>query len=116
MTAIEANPDAVADTAVNLADTDNVALYEGLVEEILPNLAIAPDVVVVDPPEGGLAAEVIRALAAKRPGRLVYVSADAATLARDGKELAAAGYHLREIQPIDMFPQTYQIQSVSWWS
>lgn len=116
VTAIEANPDAVADTAVNLADTDNVALYEGLVEEILPNLAIAPDVVVVDPPEGGLAAEVIRALAAKRPGRLVYVSADAATLARDGKELAAAGYHLREIQPIDMFPQTYQIQSVSWWS
>jgi 23S rRNA (uracil1939-C5)-methyltransferase len=116
VTAIEANPDAVADTAVNLADTENVALYEGWVEEILPGLDMAPDVVVVDPPEGGLPAGVIRALAAKRPGRLVYVSMDAAALARDGKELVAAGYQLQEVQPIDMFPQTYQIQSVSWWS
>lgn len=116
VTAIEGNPDAVADTAVNLADTENVALYEGLVEEILPNLDVAPDVVVVDPPEGGLTAGVIRVLAAKRPGRLVYVSMDAATLARDGKALVAAGYHLQEVQPVDMFPQTYQIQSVSWWS
>ena len=113
LTAIEANPDAVADTAVNLADTENVALYEGLVEEILPNLDIHPDVAVVDPPEAGLPAVVIRALAHKRPARLVYISADAAALTRDSQALLAAGYRLIEVQPIDMFPQTYQIQSVA---
>lgn len=51
--AIEVNPDAVSDATVNLADMDDVTLYEGLVEEILPLLTLRPDVVVVDPPRPG---------------------------------------------------------------
>ncbi|MEJ2746598.1 MAG: class I SAM-dependent RNA methyltransferase [Anaerolineae bacterium] len=115
VTAVELNPDAVADTAVNLADFSNVTLYEGPVEEILPLLDVQPNVMVVDPPDGGLSDSVIKTIARQAPSRLVYVSADLPALARDGKKLAQAGYHLVEIQPIDMTPQAFQIDTVSLW-
>jgi 23S rRNA (uracil1939-C5)-methyltransferase len=113
--AIEQNPDAVADAAVNLIDTENISLYQGTVEETLPALELTPDVLVFDPPATGVSAAAMKAILAKQAPRLVYISSDAATLARDGRQLAGHGYHLVEIQPIDMFPQTYRIQTVSLW-
>jgi 23S rRNA (uracil1939-C5)-methyltransferase len=70
---------------------------------------------VVDPPAGGLSPAVIEAIGRLSPERLVYVSADLPALARDGKKLAQAGYALVEVQPIDMTPQSFQIDTVSLW-
>lgn len=113
--AVEVNPDAVADTAVNLDDLDNITLYEGTVEDTVPTLKTKPTVAVVNPPAAGLTAEALKAVTAQTPKRLVYVSSDVATLARDGKHLTKAGYKLAEIQPIDMTPQAFQIDTVSLW-
>jgi 23S rRNA (uracil1939-C5)-methyltransferase len=112
---IEANPDAVADMAVNLDDMDNVAVYEGFVEEVLPALDIRPDVIVVHPPSDGLSTAALKALIAKTAARIIYVSSEVATLARDGKQLSRAGYRPVEVQPIDTAPQTYHIETVSLW-
>jgi 23S rRNA (uracil1939-C5)-methyltransferase len=112
---IDVNADAVADAAVNLAEAENVFLYEGAVEEILPMLEIEPDVVVVNPPDDGMSRDALQAVVATGPLQLVYVSSEVATLARDGKHLSRAGYRLVEVQPIDIAPQTDQIDTVSLW-
>jgi 23S rRNA (uracil1939-C5)-methyltransferase len=112
---IEVNGDAVADTAVNLHHTDNVSLYEGWVEDILPALDMQPDLIVLNPPSQGLSRDASRAVLAKTADRLIYVSSDIATLARDGKQFAKAGYKLAAIQPIDLHPQTFHIDTVSLW-
>jgi 23S rRNA (uracil1939-C5)-methyltransferase len=69
--------------------------------------------VLVDPPRAGLGKEVLDALAAKRPSRLIYVSCDPSTLARDAMRLINGGYELAEVTPFDLFPQTYHIESIS---
>lgn len=114
VTAIEVNPDAVADTAVNL-DADNVSLYEGFVEELLPELEIKPDLLVVHPPKEGLSKEASRLVAELRPSRIIYISSDIATFARDGRLFNRNGYKLVEIQPIDMRPQTFYVDVVGYW-
>lgn len=113
--AVEANEDAVADMAVNLADTDNVTVYAGVAEEVLPLLSLQPDVVVVDPPDEGMPASILQPLLQLAPARLVYVSGDVATLARDARYLIRGGYRLTQLQPIDMEPQTFRILTVSLW-
>jgi 23S rRNA (uracil1939-C5)-methyltransferase len=71
-----------------------------------------PDLIVVDPPRSGLGDRVARALAEARAPRVTYVSCDPATLARDIVPLQAAGYCVEEVHLVDMFPQTYHLESV----
>jgi 23S rRNA (uracil1939-C5)-methyltransferase len=113
LVAVESAPSAVDDFAVNLDEFEHVELYDGLAEEVLPALELQPDVVLVDPPRAGLALPALDALINMRAPFLAYVSCDPATLARDAKRLLAAGYRLTRVQPFDMFPQTYHIESIS---
>jgi 23S rRNA (uracil1939-C5)-methyltransferase len=113
--AIEINEDAVNDAMVNLDHTENVSLYQGWLEDVLPTLDIQPDVIVVDPPAKGLSPTAVDHIIARAAPKLLYVSADIATLARDGKRLAKAGYQLTQIQPFDTSPHTYHFHTVSLW-
>jgi 23S rRNA (uracil1939-C5)-methyltransferase len=79
---------------------------------ILPHLRQKPDLVVVDPPRSGLGDRVARSLAGLNAPRITYVSCDPATLARDLVPLQAAGYRVEEVHLIDLFPQTYHLESV----
>jgi 23S rRNA (uracil1939-C5)-methyltransferase len=110
---VESYPPAVTDADANLADLDNVDLVEGSVEAVLDDLAGPIDAAVVDPPRTGLSREVIEGLIRLAPPRLVYVSCDPATLARDARQLCEAGYDLLDAQPLDMFPQTYHVECVA---
>lgn len=112
---IEEHPLAVEDFAVNLDAYDNVEIYEAPAEEVMPKLEVTPDIVLVDPPRAGLALPVLDAIIAMKPKQLVYVSCDPSTLARDAKRLISAGFVLEQITPFDMFPQTYHIESISFW-
>ena len=71
------------------------------------------DVALVDPPGSGLSDVVVERLGGLSVGRIVYVSSNPAALARDSKRLINSGYRLREIQPIDLAPQTYYIDAVA---
>ncbi len=113
--AVERNPDAVADLSVNLHDLENVNVFEGEAETVLPLMPEEVDLMVAHPWANGLSRKAVAAIIAAKPQRFIYVSADVATLARDGRSLAKAGYQLVEVQPIDMQPQTFHIETVSLW-
>jgi 23S rRNA (uracil1939-C5)-methyltransferase len=115
VTAVEVNHDAVADLAVNLDDLDNVALYHGLVEEVLPLIENQPDLLVVDPGRTGLAKPVTAHIKDLAPPRIIYVGSELARMARDSRALFDAGYTLDKVQPLDMRPQTYQVDTISLW-
>ena len=101
------------DAEANLSALPNVTRLTGTVEETLPGLTPSPDVVVLDPPRVGITGSVIDALFTSAARRIVYVSCDPATLARDLRLLADVGFELTEVQPIDMFPQTQHIECVA---
>ena len=94
----------------------NVSFRAGKAEELLPQMVadgLRPDVIVVDPPRKGLDPAVIRAMAQARPKRLVYVSCNPATLARDAGLLKEEGYEVRKVQPVDMFCWTSGVETVA---
>lgn len=113
--AVEESPVACADFENNLAEFDHVELYEAPVEVALPAIHTHPSAVIIDPPRVGLSLEAIKQLIKLSSPLLVYVSCDPATLARDGQRLVKAGYQLERCTPIDMFPQTYHIETLSIW-
>jgi 23S rRNA (uracil1939-C5)-methyltransferase len=113
---IEESPDAVSDAKANAVELANVEFHRGKVEEILPKLKSKIDLVVADPPRAGLAPAALAAIVARLPRAVAYVSCDPATLARDARSLVDGGYRLVEVQPVDLFPQTYHIESVSWFA
>ncbi len=112
---IETSPSACEDFAFNLDEFDNVSLYEAPVEDVLPALNQIFDLVLVDPPRAGLGRRVLDGLVALAAPQMVYISCDPATLARDAKRLIQGGYRLKRVTPIDLFPQTYHIESISIW-
>lgn len=113
--AIEVAPAAVADGKRNAVENDigNVQYICDRAESILPGFPRRPDAVVLDPPRKGAHPDVLRAIAAAAPERVVYVSCDPATLARDSRLLADAGYRVDGVQPLDMFPQTAHVECVA---
>lgn len=114
---IESSASACEDFVINLDEFENVELYEGSAEEILPGLAGKfddPLCMIVDPPRAGIEKHALDAIINIRPQVIAYVSCDPSTLARDAARLINAGYRLEEITPFDLFPQTYHIESISY--
>ena len=94
---------------------DNAEFYVGKSEEIAPKLAeqgAVPDVIVVDPPRKGCDEALLDTIVKMQPERVVYVSCDSATLARDLKYLAARGYEVKTVQPVDQFCHTVHCETV----
>jgi 23S rRNA (uracil1939-C5)-methyltransferase len=115
---IEIVPEAIMDAEENarINGIENARFRAGDArKEIRPLLAEAgkPDVVVVDPPRAGLSKKVVRRLIECDANRIVYVSCNPTTLAPNAGQLAEAGYRLRRVRPVDMFPQTPHIECVA---
>lgn len=110
---IESSPSACEDFAFNLDEFENVELYEGLAEAVIPYLEAKPDIVLVDPPRAGLEKRVVDGIVKLNPQVIAYVSCDPSTLARDARRLLDGGYRLKEVTPFDLFPQTFHIESIS---
>jgi len=111
-------PDAIRDAKENarINGLENVKFEVGASEVVIPRSieeGIIPDVIVVDPPRKGCDTALLEALITAKPTRIVYVSCDSATLARDVKILAGGGYKLAAVQPVDMFPQTSNVECVA---
>lgn len=117
VTGVEVVPDAVKDAVRNarLNGITNTNFYTGKTEDVLPKLIAQgrpADVIVLDPPRKGADPEVIDTILAAAPKRIVYVSCDPATLARDLSLLCADGsYRLEKYTPVDQFPETVHIET-----
>ncbi|MGI6225382.1 MAG: 23S rRNA (uracil(1939)-C(5))-methyltransferase RlmD [Peptococcales bacterium] len=109
----EAIKDAIENAKLN--GIGNTEFIVGKAETWLPQWVKGggkADVIVVDPPRKGCTPEVLEAIAEARPERVVYVSCNPATLARDLKHLVGNGYEVRAVQPVDLFPQTSHVETV----
>ncbi len=114
VTAVESSPYAVRDARQNGDGLRQLKVREWSVSPRAINDAVSPgDAVVLDPPRNGLAKGVVDALIRRAPRRLVYVSCDPATFARDLKMLLAGGFALGEIRVFDLFPMTEHVELVS---
>ncbi|HEY2259432.1 MAG TPA: 23S rRNA (uracil(1939)-C(5))-methyltransferase RlmD [Solirubrobacteraceae bacterium] len=110
----EAISDAIANARIN--EVDNARFFAGDVRLALSELvakAGRPDLLIVDPPRAGLSQKVVRRIIEAAPKKLVYVSCNPTTLAPNAAQLVEAGYQLRRVRPVDMFPQTPHIECVA---
>ena len=115
---VEIVPQAIEDAKCNAAQNGmtNAKFYcmdAGAAAQMFAEHGTRPDVIVVDPPRKGISRDVIDAIASMSPARVVYVSCDAATLARDVKLLTAAGYRLQKAEAVDLFPRCAHVESVA---
>lgn len=114
---VEIVPEAIADAKINAKENNvtNAEFIVGEAEKVIPELiqkGIKADVVIVDPPRKGCDIKLLEAIAQMKPRKIVYVSCDPATLARDLNILDSLGYNTVEVQPVDMFPQTGHVENV----
>ena len=110
-------PEAIDDARENAArnGVKNAEFFCGDASDVAKKLArenLRPDVITVDPPRKGLAADVVESIAEMQPGRVVYVSCDSATMARDVKRLADLGYTAQRTCAVDMFPRADHVEAV----
>jgi 23S rRNA (uracil1939-C5)-methyltransferase len=114
---IEYVPDAISDAKINSANNgiDNTLFFAGDMKEVLHAGFVAdhghPDVVITDPPRAGMDEKVIQAILEASPDRIVYVSCNPATQARD-LQLLQHQYAVSEVHPVDMFPHTHHVENV----
>lgn len=103
-----------AHTSLRQNSPANVKAVRATIEEYLQKVEgkVRPDFIVADPPRSGLGARVVRSLAGMKCPRMTYVSCDPATLARDLGQLLGAGFRLEQVQLVDLFPQTYHLETV----
>jgi 23S rRNA (uracil1939-C5)-methyltransferase len=114
---VELIPEAVEDARRNaeLNGIRNAQFAVGRAEDVIPawrKQGIVPDVIVVDPPRRGCDASLLETMIAMRPQRIVYVSCNPSTLARDLRVLEDGGFRTVEVQPVDMFPHTSHVECV----
>jgi 23S rRNA (uracil1939-C5)-methyltransferase len=79
----------------------------------LTGLISKPELIIVDPPRAGIKPQALSAILQKKPERMIYISCNPATLARDARQLVGSGYKYKKSTLVDMFPQTYHIESVN---
>ena len=114
---VEIIPEAIEDAKIN-AEINNIHNAEFIcgdapeAAKILAARGIRPDVIIVDPPRKGCAAELLETINEMNPDRLVYISCDPATLARDCAILKEKGYEVQKVTPVDMFPKTSHVETV----
>lgn len=114
---VEIVPEAIEDARANarLNNMNNVVFEVGASEDVIPNWkeqGVTPDVIVVDPPRKGCDPRLLDTILAMKPERVVYVSCNPATLARDLRVLEDGGYTTVEVTPVDMFPHTVHVEAV----
>jgi 23S rRNA (uracil1939-C5)-methyltransferase len=114
---IEAVPEAILDAEANALENNirNVRFFSGDMKNIFNDQFVAfngrPDVIITDPPRDGMHKDVVRHILEIAPDKIIYVSCNSATQARD-LELMKEGYVLKKVQPVDMFPQTHHVENV----
>jgi len=114
---IEYVPEAIEDARINseINHIDNTLFFAGDMKDILTDVFIAehgrPDVIITDPPRAGMHPDVVKTILRAAPQRIVYVSCNPATQARDLQELDT-DYRVAEVQPVDMFPHTPHVENV----
>lgn len=116
----EASSSAIKDAAVNQTLNNNsntrffeVNLYKSFLPFVEEHQLPKPDIIIADPPRNGMHTVTVQDILTLAPRRLVYISCNPATQARDIKELLKGGYRLEKIRPVDMFPHTYHIENVA---
>jgi len=114
VTAVEADATAVEDAKVN-AEAQAIRNVKFVCDDVGRAIGqvASTDVVILDPPRKGCPAETLRRIAALKPKRIIYVSCNPATLARDLAALEQSGYTTYEIEPVDMFPQTFHVEVIA---
>lgn len=110
---------AISDAKKNAKENkvENAEFYCGAAEMVVPELlerkGFSPEVVIIDPPRKGSDEKTLSAILKANPEKIVYVSCNPATLARDARFLADGGYNLQKVVPVDMFPHTEHVESVA---
>lgn len=115
---VEIVPEAIEDARKNakINNIENAEFFVGKAEEVVPKMyreyGLGADVVVVDPPRKGCDEKLLETMISMSPEKIVYVSCDSATLARDLEYLKAHGYGVKKVQPVDMFPHSVHVETV----